>query len=81
MQYDGIELDYITNIYPSVLVRHQDIVTIVSIEWYEQNKEELQLESYVLIFLDTQGNRLERHFQSYEKMVEAINKVMQFLKK
>ncbi len=81
MRYDGIDLESISNIYPSVLVRHQDVVTTVSMEWYEQNKEQLQLQSYTLIFIDTKGNRIERHYQSYEEMIEAMQEVARLLKK
>jgi len=81
MQYDGIDLENISNIYPSVLVRHQDVVTTVSMEWYEQNKDQLQLESYTLIFLDTKGNRIERHYQSYDEMISSMQEVVQLLKK
>ncbi len=81
MRYDGIDLENISNIYPSVLVRHQDVMTTVSIEWYEQNKDQLQLESYTLIFLDTKGNRIERHFQSYEEMIDSMREVVRLLKK
>ncbi len=81
MEFDGIDLTKIANIYPSILVRHGDVVTTVSIEWYEQKSQELEFEKYVLIFLDTKGRRIERYFSTKQEMDEAIFHIQSLLKK
>ncbi len=81
MEYEGIDLKKISKVYPSVSVRHEDIVTPVSVEWYEQNKDQLQLVHFTLIFLDLDGNRIERHYKDYESMILAMQTIANMLKK
>ncbi|SMC09652.1 hypothetical protein [Nitratiruptor tergarcus] len=69
------------NIYPSVLVKHGETQTTISLEWYEQNKEDVALISFALILLYKNGTKKEVYFDSYDKMMEHLTKLYNDLKK
>ncbi len=69
------------NIYPSVLVKHADTQTTISLEWFEQNREDVEFVSFALILLYKSGKKEEIYFDSYNEMMQHLTNLYHNLKK
>ena len=76
-----MELANLKNIYPAIYIQHGEERTTISLEWYQENKEHVDFVSFALIFLYRDGTKKEHYFQSYEEMMEAMQKIVAQLKK
>ncbi|BCD60299.1 MULTISPECIES: hypothetical protein [unclassified Nitratiruptor] len=77
---EGIELKDIARVYPSAVIEHEGIETSVSLEWFEEKKNEVQLKGYELIFISKSGQRKGIFFPDFEEMMQALEKIYLLLK-
>lgn len=84
-QEQSIDLSKVTRLYPAAFISAGGESASVSLEWAEMKQGQIVLESYVLICdFDPVGevplNRVELHFESKEKLFEAMNEIADLLK-
>ncbi len=75
-----IDLKRITRLYPAATVRAGGEVAQVSLEWADLKKDQVPIESYVLVFdVDPLGevpeNRVELCYGSKEELIAAMHEV------
>ncbi len=75
-----IDLKCITRLYPAATVRAGGEVAQVSLEWADLKKDQVPIESYVLVFdVDPLGevpeNRVELRYGSKEELIAAMHEV------
>ncbi len=85
--YDGgeIDLSLVTRLYPAALISAGGESASVSLEWAEMKKEQITLESYVLICdFDPVGevpvNRVEIRYETKEALFAAMNDIASLIK-
>lgn len=85
--YEGgeIDLSLVTRLYPAALISAGGESASVSLEWAEMKKEQVVLESYVLICdFDPVGevpvNRVEIRFDTKEELYSAMNDIATLVK-
>lgn len=85
--YDGgeIDLSLVTRLYPAALISAGGESASVSLEWAEMKKEQVILESYVLICdFDPVGevpvNRVEIRYETKEELFTAMNDIATLVK-
>ncbi|HEX5623994.1 MAG TPA: hypothetical protein VFX57_06120 [Sulfuricurvum sp.] len=79
-----IDLSAVTRLYPAALISAGGESASVSLEWAEMKKEQITLESYVLICdFDPIGeaplNRVEIRFETKEGLFSAMNEIAALL--
>ena len=79
IKFEGIDLTKIVNIYPSVVVKHQEEVTTISFEWYDENNHNVQKMGYALILIDNDGEKRELFYNSYEELLGAMEEISKLL--
>jgi len=75
MEFEGIDLKRVVNIYPCVVVRHGEETTTISFEWFDENSQNVEKVGYGLIFIGVDGDKRELFFSTYEKMLEAMEEI------
>lgn len=85
--YEGgeIDLSLVTRLYPAALISAGGESASVSLEWAEMKKEQIILESYVLVCdFDPVGevpvNRIEIRFETKEELFTAMNDIATLVK-
>lgn len=85
--YEGgeIDLSLVTRLYPAALISAGGESASVSLEWAEMKKEQIILESYVLVCdFDPVGevplNRVEIRFETKEELFTAMNDIATLVK-
>jgi hypothetical protein len=85
--YEGgeIDLSLVTRLYPAALISAGGESASVSLEWAEMKKEQIILESYVLVCdFDPVGevpvNRVEIRFETKEELFTAMNNIATLVK-
>jgi hypothetical protein len=85
--YDGgeIDLSLVTRLYPAALISAGGESASVSLEWADMKKEQITLESYVLICdFDPVGevpvNRIEIRYETKEALFAAMNDIATLVK-
>ncbi len=74
-------LQDLARVYPSAVVEYEDgTTTTISLEWYNQNTQNVTLKGYALIFIFKDGSKEEQQFDSYEKMMEKLQTIYNDLK-
>ena len=81
MEYEGIDLRRIVNIYPSVVVQHGQERTTISFEWFDENSQSVQKIGYALIFILDDGSKKELFYDNYETLHAAMRQIATLLKK
>ena len=81
MEFEGIDLKNIVNIYPCVVVKHGEETTTISFEWFDENSQSVEKVGYGLIFIDKEGAKRELFYPSHEKMLEAMKEIASKLEK
>jgi len=76
VEYQGVDLKDVVKIYPSILVRYGDDLTTISFEWYEENRDSVEVEGYVLIFVKKDKPRQELYFKSYQELQQALQEII-----
>ncbi len=76
-----MDLENLKNIYPAIYIQHGEERTTISLEWYQENKEHVDFVSFALIFLYRDGTKKEQYFSNYEEMMEAMQNIVDRLKK
>ncbi|MFA6145045.1 MAG: hypothetical protein WCW84_04390 [Sulfurimonas sp.] len=81
-----IDLSKVTRLYPAALISAGGESASVSLEWAELKKEQITLESYILICdFDAVGevpiNRIELRFETKEELFESMNEIAILLKR
>jgi len=79
VEYQGVDLKEVVQVYPSVLVKYGEDLTTISFQWYEENKESVEKEGYVLIFVTKDQTRKELFFKTYQQLQEALEEVSYLL--
>jgi len=82
---ETIDLTKVTRLYPAVLINAGGESASVSLEWAEMKKEQITLESYLLVCdFDPVGevpvNRKELRFATKEELFEAMKQISDLLK-
>ena len=67
--------------YPSVVVEHGGEQTTISLQWYDENRENVKFISYAIIFLYKNGSKKEIYFQKYDTMIDTLKILYEKLKK
>lgn len=80
----SIDLIKVTRLYPAVLISVGGESASVSLEWAEMKKDQVILESYLLICdFDPIGevpvNRIELRFETKEKLFAAMSEISRLL--
>lgn len=80
-----IDLSKVTRLYPAALISAGGESASVSLEWANLKKDQITLESYVLICdFDAVGdvpiNRIELRFETKEELFKAMNEISTLLK-
>lgn len=80
-----IDLSKVTRLYPAALISAGGESASVSLEWADLKKEQITLQTYVLICdFDAVGeiplNRIELRFETKEELFEAMNEISNLLK-
>lgn len=78
-----IDLSKVTRLYPAAVVNAEGEVAEMSLEWAEMNGDKVKITSYVLVFDFTPPkeqvrDKKELHFETKDKLIEAIQEVAQF---
>ncbi len=79
-----IDLSKVTRLYPAALISAGGESASVSLEWADMKKDQITLESYVLICdFDAVGevplNRIELRFETKEELFVAMNEISNLL--
>ena len=77
---EGLRLQDIARIYPSVVVEHEGVETTVSLEWYEDYKSAVKCKGYELIFITKHGKRSGIYFEDFESMMDELQLLFDALK-
>ena len=70
------KLKELARVYPSAVVLYEDgTQTTISLEWYEQNSASVTLKGYALIFIFKDGSKEEQEFDSYQEMMQELQRI------
>ncbi|MRJ03143.1 MAG: hypothetical protein GXO19_02085 [Epsilonproteobacteria bacterium] len=73
----GRELSDILRITPAVSVRDRDgVETTISLQWFYENGEAVQLLGYTLLISYRDGGREELYFPTYDEMMEQLQEYL-----
>jgi hypothetical protein len=67
-----IDISNIKKVAPSVKVKLEDIVTPISIEWFEDNKNSVEFISYLALIYFNDDSKIDLEFESEEEMFEVL---------
>ncbi len=70
-------LSDLVSIRPSAIVELEGIVTRISIEWYESNKNSVKLIGYSLILLTKEGEQRYIDFEDFNSMMEKARQILE----
>ncbi|WP_281950859.1 hypothetical protein [Nitrosophilus kaiyonis] len=77
-----IETEKIKNIYPSAIIRTEDgSTTPISIEWAEQNKDKIKIDSYAILVVKKDNTKIDIYFDDFNEMVNALKSIFDKFKK
>ncbi len=75
MKREELDISTIARCHPSVLVESEGVRTTISLEWFEEYAEHVDLLGFTLICFDKEGRKKEIFFERYEDMIATLENI------